>query len=90
MAEAPEAEGVFEIGEFLAELVQIPVPLRVAVDREPGLLDGVGERVAEGAVVALWSMVLTGSAGFSAALSGMTMPPGDFVSASSRWMITRS
>jgi hypothetical protein len=28
--------------------------------------------------------------GFSAAVSGITMPPGDLVSASSRWMITRS
>jgi hypothetical protein len=39
MAEAPEAEGVFQVGEFLAQLVQVPVLLRVAVDGQPGLLD---------------------------------------------------
>ena len=33
VAEAPEAEGVFEVGEFFAELVQVPVVVRVAVDR---------------------------------------------------------
>ena len=41
MPEAPEAEGVFEVGEFFAELVQIPVFLGVAVHLQPGLLDRV-------------------------------------------------
>ena len=50
MAEAPQAEGVFEIGELLAELVQIPVRLGVAVGHQPGLLDLVARCVGLGPV----------------------------------------
>ena len=39
VAEAPEPEHVLEVGQLLAELVQVPVRFRVAVDDEPGLLD---------------------------------------------------
>src|SRR4051794_1011614 len=35
MAKAPEAEGVFQVGELLSELVQVPVRMRVAVHGEP-------------------------------------------------------
>ena len=37
MAEAPEAEGVFQVGEFFAELVQVEILFRVAVHDQPGL-----------------------------------------------------
>mmetsp|Transcript_670 Transcript_670/g.1490 ORF Transcript_670/g.1490 Transcript_670/m.1490 type:complete len:217 (+) Transcript_670:452-1102(+) len=39
MAEAPEPEGVFQVHQLLAHLVEIPVRLRVAVDGQPGLFD---------------------------------------------------
>ena len=45
VAEAPEPEHVLEVGQLLAELVQVPVRLRVAVDDEPGLLDAFARRV---------------------------------------------
>ena len=37
VAKAPESECVFEIGEFFAELVEIKILFRVAVDDQPGL-----------------------------------------------------
>ena len=37
MAEAPEAEGVFQIGKFFAELVEVKILFRVAVHDQPGL-----------------------------------------------------
>ena len=43
MAEAPQPEGIFQVGQFLAQLVQVPVRLRVAVHDQPGLFDlGIG------------------------------------------------
>ena len=39
MAKAPEAERVLEVGEFFAELVEIPIRFRVAIGDQPGLLD---------------------------------------------------
>ena len=54
MAEAPEAEGVFQVGEFFAQLVQVPVLLGVAVDLQPGLLDRVAGLVGLGPVALVW------------------------------------
>jgi response regulator RpfG family c-di-GMP phosphodiesterase len=39
MPEAPALEMVFEIDQLLGQLVEIPVILRVAVNRRPGCLD---------------------------------------------------
>ena len=39
MAEAPEAEGVLQVGELLAQLVQVPVLVGCAVDLQPVGLD---------------------------------------------------
>src|SRR5438445_13824013 len=39
MAEAPEAKRILEVGELLAELVQVPVRLRIAIDHEPCRFD---------------------------------------------------
>ena len=39
MPKAPQAEGVFQIGQLFAQLVQVPVLLRVAVDHQPGVFD---------------------------------------------------
>src|SRR5437763_3341705 len=50
VAEAPEPEHVFEVGQLLPELVQVPVRLRVAVDDEPRLLDRLARRVRLGPV----------------------------------------
>ena len=45
MAEAPQAECVLDVGELLAELVQVPVPVGVAVHHQPRLLDLVARHV---------------------------------------------
>ncbi len=36
VAEPPEAEGIFQVRELLAQLVQVPVALRIAIDGKPG------------------------------------------------------
>src|SRR5690349_11914486 len=41
MAKTPEPESVFKVGEFLAQLVQVPVVVRVSVHRKPCGLDAV-------------------------------------------------
>ena len=41
VAEAPEAEGVLDVGELFAQLVEVPVRMRRPVDGEPGGLDAV-------------------------------------------------
>src|SRR5436305_13112120 len=50
VAEAPEPERVFEVGELLAQLVQVPVTIRVAVHHQPRLLHLVARHVRLGPV----------------------------------------
>src|SRR6185437_16705614 len=45
VTEAPEAEDVLEVGELLAELIEVPVGGRIAIDDEPRLLDPVAGHV---------------------------------------------
>jgi len=50
MTEAPQSERVFQVGQFLAQLIQLTVGLGRAVHRQPGLFDGVAGDVGLGPV----------------------------------------